>query len=237
MLRLAAIADTHLSRVEDLPQCDVLVHAGDIAISGEQNEWCHEIQWLGMAGHGVASRVLYVPGNHDRYSFDYPDEAEAFCAKYGVEMLVDRTVEIKDVTIHGSPWTPNFGRIRAYMHNPEQARLHWSKLPSTDVLITHGPPAGVLDRCPLPVGCPALWDAVRYTCPILHIFGHVHDDHGRTMQFQVESKDLSGRILGTITFANVSRYGVSLKDPSHAPVTDPVFLAEIDPMEQTVDLY
>ena len=51
----------------------------------------------------------------------------------------------------------------------------------TDVLITHGPPMGILDWV-LPnhelVGCEELLPAVYKIKPMLHLFGHIHEAYG-----------------------------------------------------------
>ena len=53
---------------------------------------------------------------------------------------------------------------------------------STDVLITHGPPIGVLDLSVydnISCGCDNLLDAVTNRVkPRLHIFGHIHEGYG-----------------------------------------------------------
>lgn len=50
----------------------------------------------------------------------------------------------------------------------------------TDVLITHGPPYGILDLNfeDLKVGCEELMRAVIRVQPRLHIFGHIHEAYG-----------------------------------------------------------
>lgn len=49
-----------------------------------------------------------------------------------------------------------------------------------DVVITHGPPLGILDRTDDKVraGCPDLFAAVERTRPRMHCFGHVHEAWG-----------------------------------------------------------
>jgi Icc-related predicted phosphoesterase len=52
----------------------------------------------------------------------------------------------------------------------------------TDVLVTHGPPFGVLDKSlsSTPnLGCEELTKAVEQIRPRLNIFGHVHGGHGK----------------------------------------------------------
>jgi Icc-related predicted phosphoesterase len=62
----------------------------------------------------------------------------------------------------------------------------WTRLYATipddvDILVTHGPPYGILDASPGALhhaGCPQLLEAVARLKPKLHVFGHVHGAHG-----------------------------------------------------------
>ncbi|PYE48345.1 hypothetical protein [Deinococcus yavapaiensis] len=59
---------------------------------------------------------------------------------------------------------------------------HWKRVPThVDVLVTHGPPLGVLDRLEddsASVGCPLLRERVKVVRPRVHVFGHLHVGHG-----------------------------------------------------------
>ena len=58
----------------------------------------------------------------------------------------------------------------------------WMGIPkTTDVLITHGPPFGVLD-CTLTgvnAGCEELYISIKEIKPKYHVFGHIHEAAGR----------------------------------------------------------
>jgi Icc-related predicted phosphoesterase len=57
----------------------------------------------------------------------------------------------------------------------------WRKIPrGIDVLITHGPPAGIGDRSPdhERAGCADLRARIAEIAPRLHVFGHIHQDGG-----------------------------------------------------------
>jgi Icc-related predicted phosphoesterase len=61
----------------------------------------------------------------------------------------------------------------------------WAKIPDqVDVLITHGPPANILDLTFLGqhVGCPQLLQRIKQIKPRLHVFGHIHEGYGREEQ-------------------------------------------------------
>ena len=60
---------------------------------------------------------------------------------------------------------------------------HWDLIPhNTNVLITHGPPYGILDRTfqNLNAGCTNLLTKIEETNPQYHIFGHIHEGYGLT---------------------------------------------------------
>ncbi len=93
--------------------------------------------------------------------------------------LEDDGVVIEGVSFWGSPVTrpPTVWPSTA----PGAALdAHWALIPQrVDVLITHGPPAGVLDLFHgASIGCPQLRAAVRAKRPRVHLFGHVHDARG-----------------------------------------------------------
>jgi len=72
----------------------------------------------------------------------------------------------------------------------------WSLIPSdTDVLITHGPPYGILDQCHywdpyfgidynrnVHIGCRDLLNELKRIKPKVHIFGHIHESYGQMRQ-------------------------------------------------------
>ena len=51
---------------------------------------------------------------------------------------------------------------------------------NTDILITHGPPYGILDknRVGFSAVCQSLKRAVKRIQPKLHVFGHIHEAGG-----------------------------------------------------------
>ena len=50
--------------------------------------------------------------------------------------------------------------------------------------MTHGPPKGILDRTIYgqEVGCETLTDRLPALRPRLHLFGHIHEDHGAVIR-------------------------------------------------------
>lgn len=95
-------------------------------------------------------------------------------------------------TIYVSPYTPAFCNCAfAYEHNedrfdgPHQVTdgvtfITTKPIPDVvDIVMTHGPPKGILDWCPWGnVGCENLLQAIRKVRPMMHCFGHVHEGNG-----------------------------------------------------------
>jgi Icc-related predicted phosphoesterase len=61
-------------------------------------------------------------------------------------------------------------------------RKQWERIPEgVDILITHGPPFGILDHIPGSErweGCPELPEAVLQAKPRVQVFGHIHAGYG-----------------------------------------------------------
>ena len=63
----------------------------------------------------------------------------------------------------------------------KQEQLYAAIPEDTDVLVTHAPPYGILDRDgSILYGSRELLEKVRAIRPRLHLFGHIHKSHGTT---------------------------------------------------------
>lgn len=84
--------------------------------------------------------------------------------------------------IYGSPVTPWFYDWAFNRQRGVDIAEIWQHVPSgLDVLITHGPPHGVLDTvadaCEN-VGCEELSSTITRARPRVHAFGHIHEGYG-----------------------------------------------------------
>jgi len=91
--------------------------------------------------------------------------------------------QVGGVHVYGAPWVPVYAKWRtAFNRDPAQIGDAWATIPDgVDVLVTHTPPYGILDRAPhgAHMGCPALAPHVEERIrPRFHVFGHVHADCG-----------------------------------------------------------
>jgi Icc-related predicted phosphoesterase len=90
-------------------------------------------------------------------------------------------VMIDGLKVYGSPITPTYHDWAFNVLPGSPIAEAWEKIPlDTDVLITHGPPKGILDKNSRDelLGCPELLRKVKEIKPKLHTFGHVHEGYG-----------------------------------------------------------
>ncbi|KAF5020226.1 hypothetical protein F66182_7743 [Fusarium sp. NRRL 66182] len=81
--------------------------------------------------------------------------------------------------VYASPYTPATGSSSGWGFQYNGAH-DFAIEKGTDIVITHGPPHGVMDMTTSRerVGCPQLFAAVARAQPRLHCFGHVHNSWG-----------------------------------------------------------
>jgi Icc-related predicted phosphoesterase len=177
-MNIVLISDTHgLHNAMDIPEGDLLIHAGDLSSRGLPHEVQAFMTWFGKLPH---PHKVMIAGNHDFLAEKDPALFESMVPE-GVTYLNDSGVEIEGIKIWGSPIQPwfhdwAFNRIRG-----PQIRTHWQLIPpDTDLLITHGPPFGILDKVENGpnVGCEDLLAVVEQINPKLHVFGHIHEARG-----------------------------------------------------------
>lgn len=180
-MKLWLISDTHGKHGHlDVPKdIDMIIHAGDggtyrgAHLCKPDLENC--LHWFDSLD---VKYKIYVPGNHDTAMEaglinieDYPT----------VTFLNHETEIVGGLKIFGSPWTPYF-HDWAYNAVEEDLEYLWMDIPGNlDILITHGPPAGILDRCQdgYRAGCHSLKDRIGKVKPKIHVFGHIHEDGGK----------------------------------------------------------
>jgi len=178
-VRIVAISDTHMMHESlHIPDGDVLVHAGDFCGHGVVAEVVRFDAFLATLPH---RHKVVIAGNHD-WCFER-EPAAARAALAHATYLQDEGVELDGVRFWGSPWQPEFLSWAFNLPLGAPLRAKWALIPpATDVLVTHGPPRGLGDRCfdGRQVGCPDLLAAIDRIMPRLHISGHIHEGYGTT---------------------------------------------------------
>lgn len=178
-MRIACISDTHgFHRRLDVPEADILIHAGDFSsLRATVDDLDDFNDWLAGLPH---RHKILVAGNHDKLL-----EAEPKLARdrlSAVTYLEHSAVTVEGIRFWGCPVTPVLPHMAFAVSRGDAARF-WDKMPAdTDVLITHGPPFGILDKEDIwreHMGCTQLNKAVQRVRPRLHVFGHIHGGRGR----------------------------------------------------------
>lgn len=189
-----------------LPGGDLLIHAGDMTSRGSTHDISRFLTWMEKQPY---THKILIPGNHD-FGFEtdfalWKDE----CEKKGIHLLNDSGIEIQGIRIWGSPITPWFHSWAFNRYRGREISKHWDLIPEeTEILITHGPPEGILDLVPRDgshVGCADLLDKILRTKVKLHIFGHIHEGRGFTYKH-------------ARTFINASSLDGSYQPVSSAPI-------------------
>lgn len=183
MTTVACLSDTHLRHGDIVvPDADILIHAGDACGMGEEWEMADFHEWMFSLPH---RHKVYVPGNHDWDTQRRPAYWRSMFASLGMHCLIDETVEIEGLRIYGSPWQPEFCGWAWNLPRGRPLREKWDAIPrNTDVLVTHGPPFGILDRvADRDCGCHDLLATVRRRQLKLHVFGHIHASRGQYVRW------------------------------------------------------
>lgn len=179
------LSDTHLQHnLTNLPSGDVLCHSGDFLNSGSYKNW------LKFKNHLLVTAVnfkyvLLVPGNHDHFVENDTQFVREELKGTNITLLVDEEIEIEGKRFYGSPWTPRFGPWAYMKDRGKDLAAVWANIPEgLDVLITHGPPVGIMDDVKIGgrinVGCVDLKARLlkMKDPPKVMVFGHIHRDFG-----------------------------------------------------------
>eukprot|EP00927_Polykrikos_kofoidii_P040142 TRINITY_DN34363_c0_g1_i2.p1 TRINITY_DN34363_c0_g1~~TRINITY_DN34363_c0_g1_i2.p1 ORF type:complete len:180 (-),score=29.34 TRINITY_DN34363_c0_g1_i2:181-720(-) len=137
--------------------------------------------WLGRLPH---QHKIVVCGNMDQRIESCANREVRQKLIPNALYLEDEVAEVAGLKLYGSPFTPKFcGAFQ--LDSPAEAEDKWAHIPEDlDILITHGPPEGILDVVGRGhhAGCVALRQRVRDVRPRFHFFGHIHENGGRSVE-------------------------------------------------------
>ena len=179
-MKIVAISDTHgLHQQVQLPKGDLLLHSGDVAKRGSKQEIVAFLNWFSQQDFQYK---IFIAGNHDFYFEETPVATIADLIPENVIYLNDSGVTIEGIHIWGSPVQPRFFNWAFNRDRGADIDRHWQLIPeNTDILLTHGPPQGILDKTfqGLEVGCEMLLKRIEQIQPKYNIFGHIHEAYGQ----------------------------------------------------------
>lgn len=183
-MKITFISDTHNKHKQithALVGGDVLIHAGDLSSMGYEHEiaeFCHWFDEIDNYDHKI-----FIAGNHDwGFQTNVENAMEIVNSYKTITYLQDDWVEIDGVKIYGSPWQPRFYDWAFNADRGADIQQHWNKIPlDTDILITHGPAYGFVDRVigrDEYLGCSDLQVTIQDIKPKIHVCGHIHTGYG-----------------------------------------------------------
>jgi Icc-related predicted phosphoesterase len=204
-MRCVVLSDTHgLHDHVEIPEGDVLIHAGDLTRHGGLEDVARFDAFLAGLPH---RHKVVVAGNHD-FCFERQPQLARQLLRHAV-YLEDEAVTLDGVRFWGSPWQPWFFDWAFNLERGPEIRAKWDLIPAgIDVLITHGPPLGHGDLTSRGerAGCADLLDKIGELRPKYHLFGHIHEGYGLTRD-------------GDTTFVNAC-----ICDLGYRPVQAPVVI-------------
>lgn len=185
------ISDTHNqhAKITTPKNVDLLIHSGDAGVERKAKNSEIEIrEFLKWFSSQNVKHKIYVPGNHDS-SVEAGRITKEECLEMGIHLLINETVEVEGMKIWGSPYVPTFGDW-SFMKARNNISEIWDQMDlEADVLVTHGPPYGILDLAVKNyrdsygvsllkyiehVGCKSLLKKLKESNAKLHCFGHCH---------------------------------------------------------------
>lgn len=206
-IRIVCISDTHNTQPK-VPPGDVLLHAGDLSEFGTFVEVQEQLDWLAAQPHAhkvviAGNHDLILDANvpkealsssrrrqdslHDAGQNETADSDKRTIEDLNFGSLIylspannTTTLEFasgRKLKVSGSPLTPQYGQW-AFQYPP--IRDVWTnKLPAdADIVMTHGPPLGILDGFSHAGDGNLLKELMRVK-PSLAVFGHIHVGAGR----------------------------------------------------------
>ena len=177
-MKFVAISDTHgKHRDLNLPKGDAIIHSGDFCHYGSDDDMYDFLQWYKELE--FETKIL-IGGNHDFFAAEQSEKFKDLLPKE-IIYLNDSGTSINGIKIWGSPVQPDligwaFGKQRG-----NEMKIHWDLIPEDiEILITHTPPFGILDkpRSGKSIGCEELSKRLEKLKVKYHIFGHVHASYG-----------------------------------------------------------
>lgn len=178
---IVAMSDSHGNhRDVTVPECDILIHAGDISNFNKRE---HYLDFLAWFSEQPAIHKVFIGGNHDD-ELDGGIGPSLLSQHPDLIYLEGEMVELMGLKVWGSAVQPRVFNMAFCRPRADLIRT-WDQMPSgMDVVVSHCPPYGLLDKNlnGEHVGCDVLKSALSSKPPLLNVFGHIHEAHGVTSQ-------------------------------------------------------
>lgn len=160
-----------------IPPGDFLLHAGDFTSHDSVPQNIDFLKWLEEQPH---QHKVFCAGNHNFLAQRNPDLFRSLVKAHApsCHFLDDSEVDLEGFKIYGQAWTPFFLNWAYNAYRGSDIQYYRAKIAlDASVLITHGPPDGVLDLVEdgTHQGCADLTDTINEMHLLkLNVFGHLH---------------------------------------------------------------
>lgn len=193
-MKIDCISDLH-GHFPKLEGGDLLIVAGDLTAKDKPHQYSQISSWLSALDY---LKIIVIAGNHDNLLIRHDEPSYRFFNYLDpkVTYLCDSGCEYEGLKIWGSPWTSQFVGINPhccaftipYGTDTEYwLGYKWNEIPrDTDILITHSPPYGIYDETDRGklVGSQSLLIRLAEIKPLIHVFGHIHEQGGNRMKLR-----------------------------------------------------
>lgn len=177
-MKVYAVSDLH-GTLPEIPECDLLILGGDY---NPYNRLTHQAAYMNdvfrpWLDQVPAKEIVAIAGNHD---FIFQQNRPDLLPELRWHYLQDSGIELLGLKIWGTPWTPTFYKW-AFMKDDQDLVECFAYMPQDlDILISHGPPRGILDknRGGYSCGSQSLLNAILDNRPKHTVFGHIHEAYG-----------------------------------------------------------
>ena len=158
-MKIVAISDMH-GHLKDVPECDLLIIAGDISPLRIQSDTAKMLEWLEddfmpWLERQLCQKVVLVAGNHD-FIFEADGIQEEVTRIFNMysswfTYLENETVKIDiddhEISIFGTPYCSTFGGW-PFMYEDDLLADFFKEIPSkVDIIVSHDAPYGTSDVC------------------------------------------------------------------------------------------
>jgi len=116
-IRVVCISDTHTQRWEDVPDGDLLIHAGDLSNDGSLREIQAAVDWLKSLPH---RHKVVVCGNHDSF-FDRR-------SRRSEDREQDEDKTLGEVSMSSSTMTASIRSLEDYDYERDLNRIDWGDI-------------------------------------------------------------------------------------------------------------
>lgn len=226
------LSDTHNTLgqfdLEQLPEVDCVFHSGDFTNTGEG----YEVEaFVSNLKRIKSNHYVIIAGNHELGFNGKKEELKTYFSKHGIIYLQDEEVIVNGYKVYGTPWQKEFfnWEFNLPTGSAELASKFQAIPDDVDILLTHAPPFGILDRVN---GSNVGEDSLTQELPRLknlkvHAFGHIHESAGLTRNNTVFH--LNASMVDKLTLPVMSRLWIGCFDSTKYCISVEPFDVESTP--------